>query len=109
MDSLTLKDGTQVYLSDIVRSMKGPEAMAELMDDYCNIGMKDYSNGEAVGKLLQTHHRTIQASIIRFCMGVIIGLSKDARTDGRNKMPVAMGNQIADLVEDGTLKMGWMI
>lgn len=94
-----------------VRSMRNPDDMADFLDDYCNIGMKDYENGVKVGKLCQNKHRTIQGSIIRFCLGVIVGLSDvDERyTDARNEMPVAMGKKIAEMLKDGTLKMGWMI
>jgi len=85
------------------------ENIADILDDFCNCGMKDYREGETIGKLCQTKHRTIQASIIRFCLGIIIGLSKQEYTDARNEMPVAMGKKLSALIEDGTLKMGWMI
>ena len=85
------------------------ENMSELLQDYVNSGMKDYREGERVGALLQTSHRTLQASVIRFCLGIIISLSKQEYTDARNEMPVAMGKEIAKLVEDGTLRMGYMI
>jgi len=83
--------------------------MAELLEDFVNSGMKDYRDGEEVGKMLQTSHRTLQASVIRFCLGVIVSLGKQEYTDARNEMPVAMAKKIKALVEDGTLKMGWMI
>lgn len=92
----------------IARVLKHSQ-MAELLDDWCNSGMKDYRDGEVVGKALQNSHRTIQASVMRFCLGVIIALSRQEYTDARNEMPVQMGKQIAAMIEDGTLKMGWMI
>jgi hypothetical protein len=83
--------------------------MAELLQDYVNSGMKDYRDGEVVGKLLQTSHRTLQASVIRFCLGVIIALGKQEYTDARNETPVAMAKKITILLENGELKMGYMI
>jgi hypothetical protein len=96
-----------------VKTMSKPEEFADFIDEYCNVGMKDYRAGESIGKLLQTKHRTIQASIIRFSLGIIIGLSKGVDmkfgTDARNETPIAMGQKIAKMIEDGDLKMGYMI
>ena len=89
--------------------------MADLLGDYLNTGMKDYREGVTVGRLCQRNHRTIQASIIRFCLGVIIGLSTPEKegekvwTDARNETPVAMGQEILRQIEAGELNMGWMI
>ena len=102
------KETARVHTGMLAKSLT-LENMAELLQDFVNSGMKDYSEGEAVGKLLQTSHRTLQASAIRFCLGVIVSLGKQEYTDARNEMPVAMAKQIKTLVEDGTLKMGWMI
>jgi hypothetical protein len=85
------------------------ENMAELLQDFVNSGMKDYRDGEVVGKLLQTSHRTLQASVIRFCLGIIVSLGKQDYTDARNETPVAMAKKITVMLEDGTLKMGYMI
>lgn len=102
------EDKLDVY--SFAKSAKAEDA-AQFLDDYCNIGMKDYGNGVIVGKKLQSHHRTIQGSVIRFCLGVIIGLSDvDMRyTDARNETPVAMGQKITQMVKDGDLNMGYMI
>jgi hypothetical protein len=86
-----------------------PENMAEILDSYCNTGMKDYRDGLEVGEQLHSHHRTIQASVVRFCLGIIIGLSHQDYTDPRNEVPVAMGKKIEEMVKDGTLRMGYMI
>lgn len=83
--------------------------MAQLLEDYVNSGMKDYRDGAEVGKLLQTSHRTLQASAIRFALGIIIALGEQEYTDARNETPVAMSKQIKAMIEDGTLKMGYMI
>jgi hypothetical protein len=85
------------------------ENMAELLQDFVNSGMKDYRDGEEVGKLLQTAHRTLQASVIRFCLGIIVSLGKQEYTDARNEMPVAMAKKITVMLDNGELKMGYMI
>ncbi len=102
------KEIAKVHIGMLAKSLT-LENMSELLEDFVNSGMKDYRDGEAVGELLQTAHRTLQSSVIRFCLGIIISLGKQAYTDARNEMPVAMAKQIAKMVEDGTLKMGWMI
>jgi len=45
----------------------------------------------------------------RFCLGFIVGIAQTDWFDARNEMTVAMGKKIAQLIEDGTIKMGWMI
>jgi hypothetical protein len=83
--------------------------MADILDEYCNCGMKDYRDGLIVGRLCQNKHRTIQASIIRFCLGVIVGLSGVEYTDARNETPVKMGKKIESMIKSGDLIMGYMI
>jgi hypothetical protein len=97
----------------IARGMDA-ENMADLLSDYCNSNMKDYRDGVCVGRKLQTHHRTLQASAIRLCLGIIIGLSTNddnspVYTDARNETPIAMGQEISELLKNGKLYMGYMI
>ncbi len=94
------------------------EQLAELLGDYIN-HFREYRHGEKIGKLLETSHRTLQASLFRWALGICIGLSErtitypNGRTyeavDGRNEKSVACGKKIKELIQDGTLKMGWMI
>jgi len=102
------KETARVHTGMLAKSLS-VENMAELLQDFVNSGMKDYREGEEVGKLLQNSHRTLQASVIRFCLGVIVALGKQEYTDARNEMPVAMAKQITAQLDDGRLKMGWMI
>jgi hypothetical protein len=107
----------EISVSDIGRSITD-EQMAELLEDYIN-HFKEYRHGEHIGKLLETAHRTLQASLFRWALGLCVGLSERTitrndgstfeATDGRNEMSVACGKKIKELIEDGTLKMGWMI
>jgi hypothetical protein len=102
------KEVAKVHTGMLAKSLT-TENMAELLQDYVNSGMKDYRDGAEVGKLLQTSHRTLQASAMRFALGIIIALGEQEYTDARNETPVAMGKQIKAMIEDGTLKMGYMI
>ena len=97
-----------VSTSAVARGMSS-ENFAEVIADFLNSGMKDYRQGLAVGKLCQNKHRTLQASIIRFCLGIIIAISDTEWTDARNEAPVAMGKEIARQIEAGDLNMGYMI
>jgi hypothetical protein len=86
------------------------EQLAYFLGEYLNVGMKDgFRTGKSIGKYCQSDHRTIQGELIRFFLGAIIELSNQEYTDPRNAMPVEMGKKIKALVDDGTLKMGWMI
>ena len=102
------KEIATIHIGMLARSLT-LEKMAKLLEDFVNSGMKDYRDGAEIGKLLQIAHRTIQASIIRFCLGVIISLGEQEYTDARNETPVAMSKKIKSMIDDGTLKMGYMI
>jgi hypothetical protein len=102
------KEVAKVHTGMLAKSLT-LENMAELLQDFVNSGMKDYRDGEEVGKLLQTAHRTLQASVIRFCLGIIVSLGKQEYTDARNEMPVAMAKKITVMLDNGELKMGYMI
>lgn len=94
------------------------DQLAELLEDYIN-HFKEYRHGEKIGKLMENSHRTLQASLFRWALGICIGLSERTitfpnghtieATDGRNEMSVACGKKIKELIENGTLKMGYMI
>jgi hypothetical protein len=93
----------------IARAFEDNKQFAEFFGEYLNVGMKDYRCGEETGKFLRSEHRTVQGSLIRFCLGVICGMSEQEYTDARNETPVLMAKKIAQLVKDGELKMGYMI
>ena len=60
------KETARVHTGMLAKSLT-LENMAELLQDFVNSGMKDYRDGEVVGKLLHNSHRTLQASVIRLC------------------------------------------
>jgi hypothetical protein len=102
----------EVSIYGLVRAFDyktGAVKMAKFLSDFVNCGMKDFREGMAVGKALTTDHPTLQASAIRFCLGVIIAFAEKDYTDARNEVPVAMARQIKRMVDDGVLKMGYMI
>lgn len=71
--------------------------------------MKDsFSQGKKNGEFEQSDHCTLQGEVIRFTLGLILGLSEQEYTDTRNEAPAQMGKQIAKMLEDGTLKKGWI-
>jgi hypothetical protein len=102
------KEVANVHTGMLAKSLT-LENMAELLQDFVNSGMKDYRDGEVIGKLLQSSHRTLQASVIRLCLGIMVSLSKQDYTDARNVVPVEMCKEIAKMLEDGKLSMGYMI
>ena len=85
------------------------ENFAEVISNFLNSGMKDYGVGYEVGKIEQSDHRTLQGSLVRFCLGVIIGISEQDYTDARNEKVVELGKKIARMIKDGELNMGYMI
>ncbi len=98
----------KVNIYDIVRSMT-KENFIYLLSEWVNVGMKDQRNGEEVGIAFHCEHRTLQASFFRWCLGFIVGLSKQEYTDARNETAVKSAKKIAKMLEDGELEMGWLI
>jgi hypothetical protein len=80
-----------------------------LFSEYLNLGGKDFRNGLKVGESFCSEHRTLQGLAVRFCLGIIVGLSKQEYTDARNETAVNACKKIADMIEKDELKMGYMI
>lgn len=109
MDNVRLRTDTEISVFDITKNLTRRN-LADILSEWLNMGFKDYKDGVALGKMFQTEHRTMQGVIIRFCLGVIIGMSKDVQyTDARNETPIEMGKKLAKMVEDGELNMGYLI
>jgi len=94
---------------DIAMGIKSIDQMADLMNDYLNNFNGDYEKGIKIGEAFTSKHRTIQSCLYRFCLGAIIGLSRQEFTDARNEVAVENGKKIAKMVEDKEIKIGWMI
>lgn len=98
----------QVSIYQIAKNMT-LEQFASFMDDFCNSISIDTKSGVSVGKLLHSSHRTLQASVFRFCMGIIMGIGMQEYTDPRNEIAVNTAKKIAKMVETGDLELGYMI
>lgn len=88
------------------------EEFADMLDSYCNNFSTDFRQGVEIGRNLQVHHRTIQATVFRFLIGILVGIGKDVqpnRMDARNEQAVICSQQLADMMEDGQLVIGRMI
>jgi hypothetical protein len=103
------KQVAEVHIGMLAKSMS-PENFTALFDDFLNYGGKDQGEGELIGKAMQTTHRTLQASAIRFCFGFLNGISKGVQyTDARNEKAIAAAKKVSEMVENGEINYGWMI
>ena len=109
-DTNSYDDKGEVSIHLVAKSMT-KENFAEFIENYCNSFSAEYGDGRVVGKMLQNSHRTLQATAVRFCLGIITGISDvDIKyTDARNVTPVKMGKRLSEMIESGELKMGYMI
>ena len=85
------------------------ENMADVLDEYLNLGGKQFPEGKDVGLKLRNTHRTIQRSIVCFCLGVICGLSDQEYTDARNETAIQTAKKIKTMVDSGELSTGFYI
>ena len=98
----------QIDVHFIAKTMT-PSQFAYFLENFCNSYSKEYENGKEVGRKLHGAHCTLQATVFRYMMGIIAGLGEDHYTDGRNEMAVACAQKISEMVDNGELKIGWMI
>lgn len=85
------------------------QEFADLLSHTCNSFFREYKQGIEVGHALRGKHRTLQATVYRYLVGIIVGLSHQIFTDARNELAVAGAKKIASMVEDGRLEIGRMI
>jgi len=107
-DKHETEDVGEVSIYTLSRSMDVYE-MGALLEGWINCDFREYREGLAIGKLAHSMHRTLQASLFRFCIGVITGISQQEYTDARNEIAVETSKKIAKMFEDGDLKLGYMI
>lgn len=87
-----------------------PEQFALLLTGRCNSYDAEYESGRKVGKLLQSEHRTLQATAFRYLLGICVGISDDVEyTDARNEVAVASGKKLGKMIYNNELKIGYMI
>ena len=97
--------GEAVSIYQLARSMT-PENFAALLEDYLNLGGKQYQEGRVVGLYLRHTHRTLQRLAVCFALGVVAGLSEQDHTDPRNESAIATAKRIAQMVREGDLPLG---
>jgi hypothetical protein len=85
------------------------EQIADLLDDYMNKFSNEYKEGQRIGKMLQTSHRTLQGSVCRLLLGVLVGMGDTEYFDARNERAVALGKKLKEMIESGELNYGYMI
>lgn len=107
-DTKEVVDDGQVSTYSIAKAMT-TENMVEVLSDWMNSFSKDYGTGVEIGKQLEGKHRTLQSSVGRLCVGILVGLGKQRFTDARNEAIVKLGQDIERMLEDGTLNKGYMI
>jgi hypothetical protein len=83
--------------------------IADLLDDYMNKYSNEYNEGQRIGKMLQTSHRTLQGSVCRLLVGILVGMGDTEYFDARNEKAVALGKQIKAMIEKGEMNFGYMI
>lgn len=94
-----------ISLWSIARAMKLPH-FASLLDNFLNLGGKQYPEGYRLGKMMRFTHRTLQRCLFAFCLGIIAGLSEQQFTDPRNETAIASAKKLKEMIEDGTLSAG---
>ena len=92
-------------IKDIAGSLTAQQ-FTEMIDDFLNIGGKQFNTGKIVGEALRSHHRTIQRSSIAFSLGLLVGISDQKHTDLRNGQAIETAKNIAQMWDDGQLNIG---
>ena len=100
--------GETISTYQVAKSMT-PENFAAVLDDFLNLGGKDFREGKLVGLQMRTTHRTLQRLVICFAFGLIAGLSEQERTDPRNETAIQTAKKIVKMIEDGELPLGLYI
>lgn len=92
----------------VAKSMK-PRNLASLLSSYLNSFSVDFGTGKSIGKLFHCEHRTLQGSLYRFVLGILVGLSDQEYTDPRNEVAVRNSKKIRQMIEDGEIEVGYLI
>ena len=117
--TITLKDwnsdcssieetGETISTYQVAKSLTS-ENFTALLDEYLNLGGKDFREGKQIGLQLRFTHRTLQRLVICFAFGLIAGLSEQEYTDPRNEIAIQTAKKIVQMLEDGDLPLGLSI
>jgi len=105
---MTEPTGEIVSIYAIARSIT-PENFAKLLDNYLNLGGKDFGDGKLVGLHLRHTHRTLQRLAVCFALGLIVGLSEQDYTDARNEEAIETAKKLAHMFKAGELPTGFYL
>ena len=106
--SRTVETGETISTYQVAKSLT-TENFAALLDEYLNLGGKDFREGKQIGLQLRYTHRTLQRLVICFALGLIVGLSEQEYTDQRNESAIDTAKKIAQMIENGDLPLGLYI
>ena len=104
----TEEDRETISVSLLARSITLGN-FAALLDNFLNSGGKGFSEGQEVGCLMRSTHRTLQRLAICFAIGIIVGLSAQEYTDPRNELAIETAKKIAGMLDGGELPLGTFI
>jgi len=102
------KTGEVVSVYALARSFT-QDNLARFLDDYLNMAGDGFRTGEEIATKLLNTHRTLQACLIRFALGILVGMAKQEYTDARNETSVATAKRIAEMLESGEIYRGMYI
>ena len=100
--------GETISTYQVAKSLTS-ENFAALLDEYLNLGGKDFREGKEVGLQLRFTHRTLQRLAICFAFGVIAGLSEQEYTDARNETAIQTAQKVAQVLDAGEFPFGLYI
>ena len=100
--------GEAISTYQVAKSLTS-ENFAALLDEYLNLGGKDFREGKEIGLQLRFTHRTLQRLVICFAFGLICGLSEQEYTDPRNETAIQTAQKVAQMLEEGEFPLGQYI
>lgn len=100
--------GEKISTYQVAKSLTS-ENFAALLDEYLNLGGKDFRESKEIGLQLRFTHRTLQRLAICFAFGIIAGLSEQEYTDPRNKTAIQTAQKVAEMLEAGEFPLGLYI
>jgi len=106
--STTVLTGETISVYTVARSMT-LDNFTKLLDEYLNLGAKDFRSGKEIGLKLRTTHRSLQRLAVCFAFGIIAGLSEQQFTDPRNEEAIKTAKKVAAMIEKGELPFGFHI
>ena len=117
--TITLKDwnsdcssieetGETISTYQVAKSLTS-ENFTALLDEYLNLGGKDFREGKEIGLQLRFTHRTLQRLVVCFAFGLIVGLSDQEYTDPRNETAIQTAQKVAQMLAEGEFPLGLYI